>query len=154
MDGGKGITYEDLKNCAALAREAKSLQTFLEWYRDMASCPTPATQGIPVQSEAPSPDRIGEWVDKITEVSERFSRVIDLYTDHILEVDLAISEVGDSDQRTILRLRYLDGLTWDEISERTHYSRRWCIVLHNRAMDGMGIAGKECIEVHGNCMIS
>lgn len=147
----EGITYDDLKNCAALAREAKNMQTLLGWYREMASCPTPATQGIPVQSGPPSPDRMGEWMDKIGEMSERLVQTIDAYMEHVLEVDIAIAGVDNSDQRTILRLRYLEGLTWDVISERTHYSVTWCKEMLNRGISHMNL--KECLEVSGDCVI-
>lgn len=43
----------------------------------------------------------------------------------IYEVDMYISSIPDTTVRTILRMRYLDGRTWEQISRRFGKGREW-----------------------------
>lgn len=86
-----------------------------------------------------SPDRLGNWVARLEEMEQECNRRIEAYMEHVLEVELVIQMVKNGTQRTILRMRYLDGLLWEEISERTHYTDRWCRVLHDRGLEDLGL---------------
>ena len=46
-----------------------------------------------------------------------------------------IRELHDSVMEYILVARYLDGMTWREISERSGYSRTWVTKLHARGIE-------------------
>jgi DNA-directed RNA polymerase specialized sigma24 family protein len=37
-------------------------------------------------------------------------------------------------QRTVVRLRYIEGLSWRLIARRTHYSERYCLKIHRAAL--------------------
>ena len=40
-----------------------------------------------------------------------------------------------SQQREVVHWRYIEGMAWNEVSRRTHYSRRHCIRIRDRAVD-------------------
>ena len=57
-----------------------------------------------------------------------------------------IETVKDPQERTVLILRYLNFLTWDEIAARLGCSVRNVHILHGRALDGIEIPDKNAIH--------
>ena len=49
-------------------------------------------------------------------------------------MDNAIEALEDERQRNVMRLYYLNGLTWEQVAERMHYSREWVCRLHRKAI--------------------
>ena len=43
-------------------------------------------------------------------------------------------------ERVIIVGRYMDGLSWEEIADRSYYSERWCRVLRDRALEKLSIS--------------
>ncbi|MBR1689387.1 MAG: DUF1492 domain-containing protein [Oscillibacter sp.] len=62
------------------------------------------------------------------------------------QIRACISRIPDARLRRLLRLRYISGLTFDEIAERMHYSWRWVIKLHGQALDQLRV--EKDMEVH------
>lgn len=58
----------------------------------------------------------------------------------------AIGRVKDPTLRSLLRLRYINALRFEKIADRMHYSVRWVLKLHGRALDQLRV--KEDMEVH------
>lgn len=50
------------------------------------------------------------------------------------EIAQTIMRLEDPDYINILNARYIDGLIWEEIAVRLHFSYRWVCVLHGRAL--------------------
>lgn len=53
-----------------------------------------------------------------------------------LEERLAALE--DPRQRTVMQLRYLHGMAWQDIAEEMFYSLRWVMKLHRAALAELG----------------
>lgn len=51
------------------------------------------------------------------------------------QVERAIQAVGDEQQRRILQLRYIRGLTWEKIGRALMLDERWVRRLHTKALD-------------------
>ena len=49
-----------------------------------------------------------------------------------------LSRIQDEKARTLLELRYLHGLSWEEVAENMFYSLRWVMKLHRRALQRLG----------------
>lgn len=133
------LTYDDLKNCHALVREANDLTERLQRLRSMAEQITIASKPYVGFSCDGSSDRVGNLSAALVDMEAEGQRRIEAYFDNAQQVSLAIDSIPDSTQRTILRLRYLDGLMWEEISEKTHYNERWCRELHKRGLVALGV---------------
>lgn len=135
-----GLTYEDLRICHSLVREARDLQERIDRLRSLAEwCASQASPGGGRGGNLPG-DRVANMTANLIDMEAEGQRRIEAYMSHAQAVDAAISEgVTDSMQRTILRLRYLDGLSWEEVSEKTHYHVRWCKELHSRGLKNLGI---------------
>ena len=50
------------------------------------------------------------------------------------EIEQAIDSLEDTRHRLIMRLRYIDGMCWEDISEKVHYEYRWVLRLHRDAL--------------------
>lgn len=50
-------------------------------------------------------------------------------------IGAAIDAVSDGTLRELLRLRYIEGLTWEKIAERMNYSCMQINRLHNKALN-------------------
>ena len=52
------------------------------------------------------------------------------------ELGMAIDAVPDARHRELLRLRYIDGRTWEQIAEVMELSYQWICHLHGDALNG------------------
>lgn len=72
-------------------------------------------------------------------------RALDLQIDRMLEMkqEIAnlIARVPDERMRSLLELRYLNGLTWEAVAERMHYTTRNVYNLHNAALKVVAAGG-------------
>lgn len=53
------------------------------------------------------------------------------------DVERRIEGVGDDTLKRLLRLRYIEGCTWETVAQRMHYSYQWVCVLHGRALESL-----------------
>ena len=77
---------------------------------------------------------LSEYVAKMDELTDY---MISKYTRlRGIEVDIykRVDQMQDQTERDILRTRYIDGLTWDQIALKLGYSRRNVTRIHGRAL--------------------
>lgn len=132
------ITHEELKNCAALAREARNLEEYLSELRSLAEIggiKSEMTNGL----GAPLTDGTGEGGARLADIMDAMRDKARKYIEHVGYLEEAISEIDSPTHRDILRLRYVRGMTWEEISDKTHYTDRWCRKLEEVALRMLGI---------------
>lgn len=46
-----------------------------------------------------------------------------------------IVSVDDEDYQQLLKLRYIEGMHWNDIADTMYYTRRWVTTLHGRALE-------------------
>ena len=79
----------------------------------------------------------GDWTDRIAAVVELEKEIageIDEMRRVRREIVRAIEAVGDTDQRTVLEMRYLTGRRFDAIAREMHYDRTWIWEIHKRGV--------------------
>ena len=135
------MTYDDLKNCAALAREIKRIEEMEEILRSRIERLSVPPQEVPA-SNAHQSDKLGDGVAVLMELAEQWRDRVETYAQHVAAVEACIEGVKDADQRIIMRMRYVDGLTWPEISRTRTYHERWCRELCERGLESAGIRNK------------
>lgn len=54
------------------------------------------------------------------------------------EIEDSISSLEPA-ERVLMRLRYIEGLTWEQVAVEMHYSYKWVCVLHGRILDKMRV---------------
>lgn len=77
---------------------------------------------------------LSEYVAKMDEMTDY---MISKYTRlRGIEVDIykRVDQMQDQTEKDILRTRYIDGLTWDQIALKLGYSRRNVTRIHGRAL--------------------
>ncbi|MDE7233569.1 MAG: DUF1492 domain-containing protein [Ruminiclostridium sp.] len=80
-------------------------------------------------------DRIGHGAARLVDLEREINQDIDRLVDLQAEIVTMIREVGDYNQRMVLRLRYINGWTWEKIAESLGFSYQWVCVLHGRGLE-------------------
>ena len=57
-------------------------------------------------------------------------------------IEKAIFRLEDAMHRTVLRLRYIDGLTWEKICVAINYEWAWTHRIHSNALMGIRVDGE------------
>ncbi len=132
------LTLNDLELCAAHAREVAGLRRRIEDMRALsASAATVRLSPSPRGSQTADP--VARAVAHIDELERDWLAKIEHYTELVQRVERALEALPDPDLRTLLRLRYIDGLIWDEIAPRVGYVDRWCRTLCAKGLRMLGI---------------
>lgn len=124
----------DLERCWELHRELKSLNNRREQLREAATRIT-----AQIGKEPKSTERH----DKLAEYAARLDTLDQLYTGKLLELEAQLRLIEmDIDgfpkqQRTILRLRYIDGLSWRKVARESSYSEKHVFKIHEAALRKM-----------------
>lgn len=79
-------------------------------------------------------DKIATIVSKIVDMEREVDGGIDRLQDMKKAVCAAIMAVPDTGQRTVLRMRYVNCLRWEEIAVRLNYTYRHVTRLHGQAL--------------------
>ena len=79
-----------------------------------------------------------ETLQRIAEEKAEISRRIDELVNLKAEIRQLISRLQNPDCRTVMELRYLCFLSWDEIAVNMNFSPRYLFRLHDRALKEIG----------------
>lgn len=82
-------------------------------------------------------NRVQGTVEKILALEEEINRAIDRLVDLRCEIEARVQTVEEDRLQEVLRYRYIDGLTLDDIAARMHYDVRHIARLHNAALAAM-----------------
>lgn len=93
---------------------------------------TPTYTGMPHGGSGE--DRMQDAVERLSEVEDELNGKIDRLVDLRREVDTAISTIGDTRLETVLRYRYIDDMTFEQIAVSMDYSYDHIIRLHGWAL--------------------
>lgn len=80
-------------------------------------------------------DKVGRTVAKLLDLEREINADIDRLVDLRREIEAAIAGVPDERLRTLLELRYVNGLTFEQISRRMDYSFSQIRRLHKKSLD-------------------
>jgi RNA polymerase sigma factor (sigma-70 family) len=124
---------EYLRQYGQLKREVLRLIDERQRWVDLATRITPSYSDAPKGGQS-GDGKIPAAVEKIVEQERRIDAKIAEMAKLLDEIEKLLGEVGNPDYRLLLELRYLQGLTWEQIAERMRYSRRHVIRLHGSAL--------------------
>jgi len=102
-----------------LSKKARSLQ--------------PKEESIGVMTK----ERLRQYVYLIKEIEaqeELIIKNIKKAQQEAAAIERAIQTLDNPIDRELMRLKYLDGLTWEEVAEKLCRSRQWVTVLHGRIL--------------------
>ena len=97
----------------------------------MESTPAPGG-GTPVQ--ASHVDRMGAMLERLEDLEDAVQTAKDAAEVIKKEVEGVIATVPDPFLQSLLRLRYIDRLSWNKIARQTHYAARTLFDYHDKAL--------------------
>lgn len=82
---------------------------------------------------------LSDYMVKLERMDERIDDKIKNINDGFLNIEEAISGLGDGDESEIIRMRYIEGKKWEEISKKTEYTTRQVHNIHGKALKNIEI---------------
>lgn len=122
-----------LRGYKALILRRDSLLREIERLRESITGTTVALKEDVVSGGGAS-DRMGATVAQIVDAEEALKPVLAEITQSVGEIMSAIDSVPDEMQKTVLTLRYIEGLDWLTVSGKIGYEIAQTYVLHGRAL--------------------
>ena len=133
------VAKNTLRAFRSIVREAEQIRDSLTELETRVYYPSsvqisdmPHAQGMVVSGSAQE-----KMLDAISDVIDRYRLKYAELMRERLEIENAIDSL-DSDCRIVLRLKYIDGHTWEEVEDLTPYSLRTVHRIHGRALRILG----------------
>jgi len=127
------MTKDRLRNYLDLKREQAQIQQQLESIE--AALYFPKVQRLTGMPTAPSPgNAMEDMAAKHLELRDRYQAKLDELAAEQLAIETAIDTLSAT-TRMLLRYRYIEGLTWEEVCVKMSYSWRQTHRLHAKALD-------------------
>ena len=82
----------------------------------------------------------------VADIEAEIDRAVARAQEERARIRAAIDRVPDSRMRDVLRYRYLDGLIFETIADRMHYSLRQTYSLHGYALDALELPWPESVQ--------
>lgn len=143
------MTAQDyLEQYSEIKRDIKRLMEERQRWEDLALKITPNYSDTPVSGSAGA-GKIQTAIEQIEEWESELDRMISEQLKLRKEIEATISKVKTKEYQTLLRLRYINGFTWERVSEEMHYGYQWTHKLHRRALEEM----QEAMESDYHSMV-
>lgn len=131
------MTKEQLRSYRNIRLERDKLRaTIEELEADLYSPRGPRLDGMPRGGGVDKPDRTDVLLDRKDEVLNTYKAKEKELTDAILEIEAAI-ETLEPLHRTLIRLYYVQALTWEQVCVEMNYSWRQIHRIHGAALEAM-----------------
>lgn len=127
------MTKERLRKYLDLKRERQQLQQKLETIE--AELYAPKNQRLTGMPHAPSPgNALEDMTARHIDLQQRYNAKLAEMAAEQLVIENTI-EALDPTMRILLRYRYIDGLTWEEVCVKMKYSWSQTHRIHSRALE-------------------
>lgn len=122
---------KDLERCIELHSEIQRLEDRRKKIEEAAQRITKIISSEPKGNEPR--DKLAEYVAKLDTLDRLYAgKIIELNAlFRLIELDL---EDFPAQQRIILKLRYIDGLPWRRVAEKSKYSEKHIFKIHEAAL--------------------
>ena len=112
----------------------ESLSREIEKARERALSVTVRPKEVNVMGSHAAYDSMAEAVCKAADASETLYAEYQECNRVLAQIMQAISAVPDEMQKTVLTLRYVEGLEWHKVAAQINYTEAGVYVLHGRAL--------------------
>ncbi len=133
------LTQQDLKICASLRREIGDMEEIIRRLREKLEGGRMSTLSFTPHSPRNARDMLAPMVGTLLELEDLYKQRAAAFYEHLRRVEIAIASLWKVEVRRIMRLKYILGLTWEEIALKTSYDERWCRELNRRGLKMLGI---------------
>lgn len=83
---------------------------------------------------------IEDGIATINEIEQTINQDIDKLLEKRAEIEAKINIIQDMKLRELMKCRYLDCKTWEEIAYKNGYTWQWAYKLHEKALDIISIS--------------
>jgi hypothetical protein len=125
---------EYLSQAFHLHRVIKAKEKRLEWLRDIAPGPSMRFSEEAKVPGNPRSSAVENAAIKVVALEEEIAADILRLVDIVKDIESVISRVESMECRTILEMRYLSFMEWDEIAARMGYGSNGVYYLHRKAL--------------------
>lgn len=132
------LTIDDLKNVRRQKLRVEALQERIERLRSRAEY-TQQQLGECGRSD-PTRDRLAEYVVELDGLERQLTGEMITLEKQLVTVDVELAKLPEN-QEKVLRFRYVNCYTWNEIAKQMHYSVRTCQLNYTKA-----IITTKCID--------
>ena len=135
----RDVRHSQLRSVALCARAEK--------YREMAMQATGRTDALRV-SGTNQRSKVETYVLELWNAHNELQKELAELMEKSRQAEERIKTLPEERHRAVLELRYLCGLTWEEIAQRLNFTLRWVHKLHKEGIDllcrSMNEGMKEC----------
>lgn len=129
------MTKEELKQYQDIKRELHQLErTIQRINEDLYSPRTSNLTGMPKSQLPDGFNPADSWIEEKSEVLEMYARKKEELEATLLAIEQAIDTL-EPNERTVLRLHYIDGLKWEQVCVVGFFSWRTAHRIHARALE-------------------
>lgn len=103
-------------------------------------------RGVQVLTGMPHGNSGGDWTDtvvKITEIEASMFKSMGEMCRIRSEIETVINDVENVDEQTLLRMRYLNGWSWNKIARMMSYSVDWTWAMHRKALSHIKVNSSQ-----------
>jgi len=115
-------------------RYVQVLVTRKDRYRELAMRATGRTDAIRLSGTSHR-SKVEDNVLAMLDVQKEIDQQIQELMQETKRAEKLIGRLKDPKHRTVLQLRYLCGMSWEEIARKMGYTLRWVHQLHKNALD-------------------
>lgn len=95
--------------------------------------------GMPHSPNRPTEAPFVRCLEKIDEIQRDVAQKVELLVAIRDKINTAIDKLADRDEQMVLRYRYLDNLSWTEISMMMNVSERTVYRIHGAALQNFSV---------------
>lgn len=117
------LTIDDLKNVRRQKLRVEALQERVERLHSRAEYT--ARQLSECGRGDPTRDRLAEYVAELDELERDLTGEMIALEKQLTVTDSELSKLPENKEK-VLRLRYIEGLSWMQVSKRVNYCERYC----------------------------
>ena len=130
---------EYLSQAYYLDRQIKAKEKRLEWLRELVPGPTARySEEARIQSD-PKNSTVENAAVKVVALEEEIAADILRLVDVVRSIEKVIHNVDSIEHRTILEMRYLSFLSWEQITEKMGYGTNTVFRKHREAISMVNI---------------
>ena len=106
----------------------------LEYWRDLLTRLSACGAEASYNSNRSTEPRFVKCIEKINEIEQDINAQVDELVDLKSEINKAVSQLDDPEQQLVLRYRYCECRTWNDIARLTSMSLRSVHRVHGEAL--------------------
>lgn len=126
------MTKQELKNYVVLDKEVNHLEERIQRLEN--SLISPKIQLISDMPKGGGLEDTGDKIAKLMDLKALYNERWDKLISERLRIEKAINGLKEPIERLLMSLKYIDGMTWEEVCVKINYSWRQVHYLHKRAL--------------------